>query len=551
MKYTFESKTCTHMTITAQKTKDAYGAVRLIHDDRILDDCYFKYCGFETYTLRLIPDTSYIIECIRIHISFAYAYGTEHLLEDGITCLVFKEDALYEYNKHHLHMAYAQPFRNQFHFSPFTGWMNDPNGLCWFQGYYHLFYQFNPNSDHWGNMHWGHAVSKDLLHFTHLPVVCYPQIELLDNPGFRGGAFSGSAVIAEDQMHLFFTRHFGKDDRSWQRQWQVTCQSNDGITFSPERSCIWGTPRGVFYDFRDPKVMPYKDKWIMVLGGTHQHRPAVLWYCSEDLEHWTYQGVLLEETDPAYGVSECPDLFPLAGQYVLLVGYICSERLSTARRDTKYYVGSFDGAVFSPVCQGLMDYGKDFYAVQTMAHGGRRIAIGWNTTADDVYISVPGCANGTASLPRELQLRDGHICSFPVSEVKALQDNIIFEGNAPAPAILPVGSPYCLELTVDEECSELSGILVENESESVEFHLRGQEFSLVTGRKSICCFPVMESVEELTIYVDYSLVELFINQGAYTCTRRFYLKDAEYLVKNLTLKDGSGRLKLTPMKSIW
>lgn len=555
MRYNFESGQFTDLAVTARKKAGgagiAAGSVRLLAGSRMHADCYYKYNGYETYMLSLEPNTAYIIECLDIEISLAYAYCRGNLPADGVTYLVFDNETLRCYNKAAWNQRYCQSFRNRFHFSPFTGWMNDPNGLCWFQGYYHLFYQFNPNSDQWGNMHWGHAVSRDLLHWTHLPVVHYPQIELLDNPEFRGGAFSGSAIVAAGRMHLFFTRHFGKTDRSWQRQWQVTCYTDDGINFSPEVPCIWGTPEGVYYDFRDPKVMAYEDEWLMVLGGTCHHKPAVLWYRSADLRHWQYQGVLLEETDARYGIGECPDFFPLDGQYVLLVGYIYALPAAASRRDTKYYIGSFDGKFFIPHSEGLVDYGKDFYAAQTMAHEGRRIAIGWNTTADGIYVPQPGSANGTAGLPRTLSVNNGRLYSYPVAEVQSLHEETIFEGEIEAGLILPAGGAYCLEITGLQNTGGLSAILADGAADVLEFSLFEQRFCLRAGQKSVCSFPVEETVSDLTCYVDHSLIEIFINRGAYTCTRRFYLEQAQYIVKELMLNRGTGRVKLSRMKPVW
>lgn len=556
MRYNFESEQFTDLVITARKeTKNksgiTAGAVRVLTDNRIHADCYYKYNGYETYMLPLEPGTTYIIECLNIQISLAYAYCNNDLLTRGVTFLVFDNEKIHCYNKATMNQAYRQSFRNQFHFSPFTGWMNDPNGLCWFQGYYHLFYQFNPNSDQWGNMHWGHAVSRDLLHWTHLPMVHYPQVELLDNLEFRGGAFSGSAIVADDRMHLFFTRHFGKSDRSWQRQWQVTCYTDNGINFSPEVPCIWGTPEGVYYDFRDPKVIAYGNEWLMVLGGTCHDKPAVLWYRSSDLQNWRYQGVLLEETDVRYRIGECPDFFFLDGQYVLLVGYIYTFPPADSRRDTKYYIGSFDGTAFIPHSEGLVDYGKDFYAAQTMAHEGRRIAIGWNTTADGVYVPQPGSANGTASLPRVLSVNDGRLISYPVTEVQKLLEETIYEGKIETGLILPAGGAYCMEITGLQNVSGLSAVLADGLSDVLEFNLFEQQFCLRTGQESVCSFPIEETVNDLTFYVDHSLIEIFINRGAYTCTRRFYLEQAEYIVRKLILNSGTGQVKLSRMKSVW
>lgn len=552
----FETRNFTHLTVTARKRGGACGALCLIYNQCRLADAYYKYEGYETYTLPLIPGTMCHIEWNDLTVSFAYVYREQNLMEEGVTFLEFREDGITEYDRDHIKAAYSQSYRNQFHLSPFTGWMNDPNGLCWYQGYYHLFYQYNPNSDHWGNMHWGHAVSRDLIRWIHLPVVFYPQIELLDNDEFRGGAFSGSAVVEGERMQLFLTRHFGRQDRSWQRQWQVRSESPDGINFAAEEPCIWGTPEGVFYDFRDPKVISYKGKWLMVVGGTHFHQPAVLWYLSDDLKHWEYQGVLFQETDPQYGICECPDFFSCDGHYVLIAGFMYADTGSPLRRDTRYYVGNFDGKTFVPVTQGLVDYGRDFYAMQSMEHEGRRLAFGWNTTGDDVYVAEQGSANGTASLPRELSLKNGQLFSYPAVEVKKLHDKLIFEHDITEAGLRNISpvlaeGPYCLELTGLPGVGELSGELVYNEDETVAFQLRNGQFSLKPVSGSVCQFALAEPVTDLTVYVDRSLVEIYINRGMYTCTRRFYLEQAVYAVRNLILENGGGLARLFGLRSIW
>ena len=129
------------------------------------------------------------MEISELEVSLAYSYCPDCVLEQGVRFIEFKDKA-YFYTKDNLKDALTQDYRNTFHFSPYKNWMNDPNGLCWFKGYYHLFYQYNPNGQEWGNMHWGHAVSKDLLHWVHQPVAAYPQIELNGCEGeYRGGAF--------------------------------------------------------------------------------------------------------------------------------------------------------------------------------------------------------------------------------------------------------------------------------------------------------------------------------------------------------------------------
>ena len=127
------------------------------------DSCQRKhitnFSGFETFLFIWEKEQEYEVEICELEVSLAYSYCPDCVLEQGVRFIEFKDKA-YFYTKDNLKDALTQDYRNTFHFSPYKNWMNDPNGLCWFKGYYHLFYQYNPNGQEWGNMHWGHAVSK-------------------------------------------------------------------------------------------------------------------------------------------------------------------------------------------------------------------------------------------------------------------------------------------------------------------------------------------------------------------------------------------------------
>lgn len=553
-RYILDTKVYRRLELIARKTGEPCGYVKLRESGELRGEYYFKYQGFEACAIELQSGCSFELEISNLEISLAYLCGQEQILDEGVGFLNFGETELVIYNKENLAQAYSQEFRNQFHFAPYKNWMNDPNGLCWFQGYYHLFYQYNPNDLLWGNMHWGHAVSRDLVHWTHLPIVAYPQIELLDNTGFRGGAFSGSGVISDGIMHLFYTRHFGRTDRRWQRQWQVTCQSHDGIHFSQEKTAIWGTPEGVFYDFRDPKVELIDGIWHMVLGGTVNKKPAVMLYLSEDLKSWSYHGLLLQEPDPGYGISECPDLYRLGERYILTVGYICAGGLDSGkRRDTKYYIGTMKDGSFLPESEGIYDFGRDFYAVQSFLHEGRRISIGWNCGLESA--GEAGGSNGTMSLPRQMELRDGRLYMTPAEEICELEGEPVPCTSTPFgfEAEVPGGCGYHMKIETGKGING-SLILVQNEEKAVRLNIRGLRLILDIGRQDdICEFETEEAVTCLDIFVDRALVELFINQGRYTCTRRYFLSDKKQKISG-TFSCGGGQqasVEIRPMAGIF
>mgnify|MGYP000757156528 FL=1 len=183
-------------------------------------------------------DTEYEITAQDCTITFAYLSECENILKNGI-CVLNTTDNFKAMNKEEFFKFIGTPYREQYHFSPVVNWNNDPNGLCWFKGYYHLFYQLNPFGQEWNNMYWGHAASKDLMHWTHLPVALEPQEEILDNLAIKGGAFSGSALPVGDEVYFYLTRHIGPQDDGWDTiQYQTMTKSSDMIHFEPEKEII-------------------------------------------------------------------------------------------------------------------------------------------------------------------------------------------------------------------------------------------------------------------------------------------------------------------------
>ena len=325
--------------------------------------------------------------------------------------------------------------RPDFHLTPRAGWMNDPNGFCYYKGQYHLFYQYYPYESKWGPMHWGHAVSSDLLRWEYLPCALAPD-EAYD----RDGCFSGSAVVLPDGRHLLMytgvlKEHQGRDVY---REVQTQCIAvGDGIDYEKyeqnpvldEQDIPEGSSR---YDFRDPKMWKQADGTYACVVG---NRPAdgsgqILLYTSADGFHWKFKSVLVSNHDRFGKMWECPDFFELDGKWVLLTSPqdMLPEGFEYHNGNgTLCLIGEYDRKTltFSEQKQQSIDYGIDFYAPQTvLAPDGRRIMMGWMQNWDTSRIRSPEEPwFGQMSLPRELSLKNGRLYQKPVRELDAMRRN--------------------------------------------------------------------------------------------------------------------------------
>ena len=331
----------------------------------------------------------------------------------------------------------ADDTRPEFHLSARVGWMNDPNGFCYYKGQYHMFYQYYPYESKWGPMHWGHAVSSDLLHWEYLPCALAPD-EAYD----RDGCFSGSAVALPDGRHLLMYTGVLKEHqaRDIYREVQTQCIAvGDGIDYEKyeqnpvldETDIPDGSSR---FDFRDPKIWRKADGTYACVVG---NRPAdgsgqVLLYESADGFHWKFKSVLVSNQDRFGKMWECPDFFELDGKWVLLTspqdmipeGFEYHNGNGTLCLIGDYNEGT---GTFRETHNQSIDYGIDFYATQTvLAPDGRRIMIGWMQNWDSCSIRSPEEPwFGQMSLPRELFLKNGRLYQRPIRELGAMRHNKI------------------------------------------------------------------------------------------------------------------------------
>ena len=337
-------------------------------------------------------------------------------------------------------LAIAPGDRPLFHLSARVGWMNDPNGLSLYGGKYHLFYQYHPYDSHWGPMHWGHAVSADLLHWEYLPAAMAP-----DMPYDLGGCFSGGAIELPDGRHMLMytgvTRAVAEDGTLRDVQTQ-NLAFGDGLDYEKYEKNPVITARdlpegGSAKDFRDPRVWRDGDTYKALLANDHLGQGGqMLLYESADLEHWTLKAVLAENHSRLGLMWECPDLFELDGETVLLAS--AQDMLPRGfeyhnGNGTFYMLGHIDPETgrFIEKSDHAVDYGIDFYAPQTiLTPDGRRVMIGWMQNWDTCNLhtaSIPWF--GQMSLPRELSIKNGVLYQWPIRELEALRGKMVAYEN--------------------------------------------------------------------------------------------------------------------------
>lgn len=312
--------------------------------------------------------------------------------------------------------------RQWYHFMPECGWMNDPNGLVCFKGKYHLFYQFYPYGPYWSAMHWGHAISEDLLHWEYLPIALAPSEPYDDCQ--KGGVFSGSAVVGDDGLlYLFYTGTLIKDGAVTKSQ--CVAYSEDGIHFQKLESNPVISPTA--FTESDPKVWKHNNKWYMIVGGERDRKGRVILYCSNDLTDWKLAGTILESDGSLGAMWECPDLFNVDGNDIMVIG-----PMHLGEKKCTFMLGSmdYDHMRFNSKLSGEVDYGFDYYAPQSFEDlNGRRIQFAWanawdwmpwwkgfGTTAQEGWC-------GALAIPREVYVHDGKPVFKPVRELKLLRNN--------------------------------------------------------------------------------------------------------------------------------
>lgn len=402
---------------------------------------------------------------------------------------------------------YREHSRGQFHFSPKRGWNNDPNGCVFYNGEYHLFFQHNPYGWGWGNMHWGHAVSQDLVHWKEL------GDKLL--PDDMGPMFSGSAVVDWNN-----SSGFGKDGQpplvliytaAGNPTVQGIAYSTDGRNFTKySGNPVLGQITG---GNRDPKVFWHEStkQWVMVLYVEWEGKHTIHYFTSPNLKEWQFASITNGDAPGGRFLFECPDLFELP-----IDGDETRKKWVLLAADSNYAVGAFDGQQFLPDATRLVGQrGKGFYAAQSFSDvlDGRRILIGWWQTETK---GMP--FNQSMTVPLELKLTqtdDGPRMTFePVNELEALRKkshHIELSTLKPGDKNpLDELRAELVEVRVEFEPGDAKEVVFNIRDVMVEYDVAKQELS-VAGHRAPA--PLIDGKQRLTIYCDRTGVEVFASDG--------------------------------------
>lgn len=471
---------------------------------------------------------------------------------------------------------FQEKFRPQFHFTPPKMWMNDPNGLVFLNGKYHLFYQYFPDANVWGPMHWGHAESTDLVHWKHLPIAIFPDK--------LGWIFSGSAVIDKENtagfgknaMIAIFTYH---NDEIWKAGNKNT--ESQGIAYSLDEGKTWtkfeGNPvlnNSGEQDFRDPKVFwnDLINQWTMVLAV----RDHLQIYSSPNLKNWKLESSFKPENDIDVGTWECPDLIKLKVEnskeekWVLIQNH--DRKAPNGGSGTRYFVGDFDGKVFKNSQPSIwMDFGMDFYAGVTFGNvpNDKKLMISWMSNwfyAQKVPTEVWRSA---MTLPRELSLKKAgnkYILKQKIVEnFNKISTPIFSAKNVNLPFKKKVDLSQT-EIKFDVKNPQNNFKIEFSNAKNEVFEIEIKENQLITNRsksglidfdKTFAEKPQTmdlrnQIIRNVQLILDQSSVEILLNDGEFSFTNLYFPKENYSILKfNSNQKINIKNLKINKINSIW
>lgn len=446
-------------------------------------------------------------------------------------------------------------WRPQYHLAGEYGWINDPNGFIQYKGVYHQFYQHHPYSSSWGPMHWGHAISNDLVKWDYQPIALAP-----DKPYDHDGCFSGSAIEHDGKLNLLYTGHvYGDSDKSKYNQTQCLASSADGIRFKKHsKNPVIGesmVPNGFSSaDFRDPRVIRRNGIFYTLVGSQNDlGYGQILLYKSKDLKSWQYVNSILENNGSiGKGTWECPDLFSLSGHDVLIFSpqYMMPKGTEFHNlHSSVYIIGQLDieKGIFIGGEPRSLDQGFDFYAPQVLVDDNKRcIMTAWMDMWESPMPTVEREHNwaGMMILPRELKIKKGRINCSPIEEIKNYRKNefkltdVDIENEI---ELLTSGDCYELKAVFENNISTVFGVKIRvgaNEETILRFIPEMQLFEFDRNISGEGVGGIRQAKVEpsdgkfiLHIFVDRSSVEVFINDGEKVLSGRIYPQESSTKIK--------------------
>ena len=445
--------------------------------------------------------------------------------------------------------------RPAFHLSSRIGWMNDPNGFSFYQGQYHLFYQYYPYNTVWGPCYWGHAVSKDLIHWEYLPAALAPDEEY-----DKDGCFSGSAIELEDgRQMLIYTGVVKKETEDGSiRDLQQQCLAfGDGLNYRKYENnpilTFQDLPKGCSpYDFRDPKIWQEEDGTyrIVTCCATPGRDAKIVLFQSKDGIHWGNGRQMIQNFDRFGKVWECPDFFQIDGKWMLL-----TSPMDMLPEGFEYHngngtlclIGEFDeeSGMFTPQHDQAIDYGIDFYATQTLrTPDGRRIMIAWMQNWDTTpgYRLEPTSWFGQMTIPRELSVRNGRLYQWPVKELEQIRRNRVSYENVYVNGEMELDGirGRCVDMQIEVRSADPEHPY---EKFVIRFAAGGRYYTMLSYHPRDCIMkidrkfsgsrraiihqrraevPSRDGSVKIRLILDRYSAEAFINEGEQTITANLY-----------------------------
>lgn len=421
-------------------------------------------------------------------------------------------------------------WRNQFHIEMEQGLINDPNGLCYVNGEYKIFYQWNPTGCEHKNKHWGLVKTKDFVHYSKPEIILKPN-QSID----KDGCYSGCGVMLSDQLHLFYTGNVKDGDIRIPHQCMAILDEKDQLLC--KEAIIVGTPKGYTGHFRDPFYFKMNDLYCLLLGIQNDDlKGRMVVYTSNDLKHWNFYGEVKTRFEDFGYMWECPNFVSFNDVDALIFspqGLICEELRYQNRYQSGYVLGKYDfehnefnhGEFYE------LDHGFDFYAPQVFTHEGRTMMIAWMGMPDEES-EYPTAEDGylyTLTLPRDITSVNGKLIQKLSKEYYNLREQLIFNECIHDVKAFSYSLHTCAEINLELEYSSRIECVFGYGKEQLKliFDPEKEVCTLVKanfhyGKDTKRCMTYTGHHVKLQMILDTSVLEIFINEGEAVMSSLFY-----------------------------